>query len=98
MYIIRDIFHLRFGAYKEAKALLDEAYSNGVLPDAKSSRILSDFTGESCRLVFEEGYDSLAEYEQSLNETMNKADWKKWYEKFKQHVAGSQREILKQVM
>lgn len=98
MYIIRDIFHLRFGAYKEAKALIDEAYSKGMLPDAKSSRILSDFTGESYRLVFEEGYDSLAEYEQSLNETMNRADWKRWYEKFKQHIAGSQREILKQVM
>lgn len=51
MYIIRDIFRLRFGHYKEAKALLDEAYSKGLLPDAKSSRILSDFTGDSYRLI-----------------------------------------------
>jgi len=98
MYIIRDIFQLRFGAYKEAKALLDEAYSKGVLPDAKSSRILADFTGDAYRIVFEEGYDSLAGYEKALSESMNKADWKKWYEKFKQHVASSHREILKQVM
>lgn len=98
MYIIRDIFHLHFGAYKEAKILLDEAYSKGLLPDAKSSRVLSDFTGHSYRLVFEEGYDSLAEYEKALSESMNKADWKKWYEKFKQHVVSSQREIMKQVM
>jgi hypothetical protein len=98
MYIVRDIFQLRFGAYKEAKALLDEAYSKGMLPEAKSSRVLSDFTGDSYRLIFEEGYDTMAEYEQSLQESMSKADWKKWYEKFKQHVESSHREILKQVM
>lgn len=98
MYIIRDIFHLRFGAYKEAKALLDEAHSKGLLPEAKSSRILSDFTGDSYRLIFEEGYDTLADYERSLQQSMGQADWKKWYEKFKQHVVSSHREILKQVM
>ena len=98
MYIVRDIFQLRFGAFKEAKALLGEAYSKGLLPDAKSSRVLSDFTGDSYRLVFEEGYDSLADYEKSLEESMGRADWKKWYEKFKQHVSASYREILKQVM
>lgn len=98
MYIVRDIFQLRFGAFKDAKALLDEAYSKGLLPDVKSARILSDFTGGSYRLIFEEGYDSLAEFEKSLSESMRKPEWKKWYEKFKPHVEGSEREILKQVM
>ncbi len=98
MYIIRDIFQLHFGAFKEAKALLDEAYSKGLLPDAKSARVLSDFTGDSYRLIFEEGYETLADYERSLSESMGKAAWKKWYEKFKQHIASSHREILKQVI
>jgi hypothetical protein len=98
MYIVRDIFQLRFGVYKEAKTLIDEAYRKGLLPDAKSSRVLSDFTGDSYRLVFEEGYDSLADYEEALEKSMGKADWKKWYEKFKQYVSSSNREILKQVM
>lgn len=98
MYIIRDIFQLRFGQYKEAKALLDDAYSKGLLPDAKSSRILSDFTGDSYRLIFEEGYDLLSDYEKSLAESMDKNDWKKWYIKFKGHVQSSHREILKLVM
>ncbi|HKH60785.1 MAG TPA: hypothetical protein VKA49_08130 [Flavitalea sp.] len=98
MFIIRDIFQLRFGQYKEAKSLLDQAYSKGLLPEAKASRILSDFTGDSYRLIFEEGYDSLGAYEQSLQESMGKDDWKKWYEKFKQHVESSHREILKVVM
>jgi len=98
MFIVRDIFQLKFGAYKEAKALLDDAYSRGMLPDTQSARILSDFTGDSYRLIFEEGHDSLADYERSLGESMGKKEWKAWYEKFKVHVAGSQREILKQVM
>jgi hypothetical protein len=98
MYIIRDTFKLQFGHYKEAKQLLDEAYKNGLLPDARSSRVLTDFTGESYRLIFEEGYDSLSAYEKSLQESMDKAEWKKWYEKFKQHIESSNREVLKQVM
>lgn len=98
MYIVRDIFYLRFGAYKEVKALVDEAYSKGLLPEAKSSRVLSDFTGDSYRLIFEEGYDILSDYEKSLTQSMEKSTWKKWYEKFKQHIISSNREILKQVM
>ena len=98
MYIIRDIFQLRFGAFKDAKVLLEQAYSKGLLPDAKSARILSDFSGDSYRLIFEEGHNSLSEYEQSLTDSMGKANWKKWYENFKPLVQSSHREILKQVM
>lgn len=98
MYIIRDIFQLGFGQFKEAKTLLDEAYRNGLLPDAKSSRILSDFTGDSYRIIFEEGHDSLSDYERFLAESMNKSEWKKWYAKFKGHIQSSHREILKVVM
>ena len=98
MYIIREIFQLRFGAYKEAKILLDEAYSKGLLPDAKSARILTDFTGHSYRLIFEEGYDNLNEFEQSLSSSMSKAEWQDWYKQFKPLVESSEREMLKQVM
>jgi hypothetical protein len=95
MYIIRDIFYLHFGKFKEASTLLHEASSRGLLPDAKSARVLSDFTGASYRLIFEEGYDSLEEYERSLAESMNKVSWKKWYSKFSLLVNRSEREILR---
>jgi len=98
MYIVRDIFQLKFGQYKDAKTLLDEAYSQGLLPDAKSSRILTDFTGDSYRLILEEGFDSLSAYEQSLINGMQKAGWKKWYERFKVNIESSHREVLKQIM
>jgi hypothetical protein len=98
MYIIRDIFKLKFGHYKDAKQLLDEAKSKNMLPDAKNLRVLSDFTGDSYRLIMEEGYDSLGDYEKSLNGSMGQKEWKDWYEKFKQHVENSHREILKEVV
>ncbi len=98
MYIVRDIFKLKFGHYGEAKKLLDEAYSHGLLPDAKASRILTDFTGDSYRLILEEGFDSLADYERSLAEGMQKPAWKKWYDRFKPQVESSHREILRQIM
>lgn len=98
MYIVRDIFQLKFGQFKEAKKLLDEAYGHGLLPDAKASRILTDFTGDSYRLILEEGFDSLADYEKSLTEGMQKPGWKKWYDRFKAQVESSHREILSQIM
>lgn len=98
MYVIRDIFQLKFGQYKDAKALLDEANSAGLLPNASAIRILSDFTGDSYRLIFEENFETLAEYEKSLTGSMATDDWKKWYGKFKEHVNSSHREILKQVI
>jgi hypothetical protein len=97
MYIIRDIFQLHFGHYREAKALLDEALAAGLMPENKFGRILSDFTGDSYRLVFESGFDSLAAFETSLGNSMRKAEWQQWYEHFKLHVATSHREIMKLV-
>lgn len=98
MYIVRDIFQLHFGRYQEAKALLEEALTNGLLPDGKSSRVLTDFTGEAYRLIFEEGYDSMDMFEHELQASMNKPDWKKWYERFKPLIKSGHREILKQIV
>src|SRR5688572_6616658 len=97
MFIIHDIFRLQFGHYREARALLDEANKNGLLPEAKSTRVMTDFTGDAYRLIFEEAHESLADYEKSLQNSMQKEEWKKWYEKFKPHVVSSHREILKQI-
>jgi hypothetical protein len=98
MYIVRDIFYLKFGQYKEAKKLLDEAVQQNLMPQAQQVRILSDFTGDAYRLIFEEGHNSLADYEATLNDSMATEDWKKWYGQFKPLVERSHREILKQVI
>lgn len=98
MYIIRDIFHLKFGHYRDARQLIQDALRRGLMPEAGAqTRILSDFSGDSYRLIFEEGFSTLADYEQSLNSSMRKDEWQQWYESFKQHVNTSHREILKLV-
>ena len=41
MYIVREIFHLQFGRYRDAKTLLDEAMQKHLLLQPAGSRILS---------------------------------------------------------
>ncbi|TDD97782.1 hypothetical protein [Flavobacterium cellulosilyticum] len=97
MYIVREIFYLQFGRYKQAKVLLDEASKGGLMPQTSGNRFLTDFTGKSYRLIFESSYASLAEFEKGLEKEMGTTDWKQWYEKFKACVSHSEREILKQI-
>lgn len=98
MYIIREIFHLEFGRYREAKALLDEGMQKHLLLQPSGSRVLTDFTGEGYRLIIELPYETLAGYEADLKKEMGGSGWKDWYENFKPLVRTSEREILKQVM
>jgi hypothetical protein len=97
-FLVRDIFQLKFGHFKEAKKLLEEAAQNQMMPEAQQMRVLTDFTGDAYRLIFEEGFDNLADYEISLSSSMRTDEWQAWYERFKPHIERSHREILKQVM
>lgn len=96
MYIVREIFHLQFGRFKEAKALIDEALQKGLLA-LPNARFLSDFTGAGYRIIFESSYKSLAEFEKELTKEMSGNVWKIWYENFKPLIHHSEREILKQI-
>ena len=97
MYIVRDIFQLKFGHYRDAKVLMDEAKAKNMFPEAKSFRMLTDFTGDSYRLIMEEGYDSLGEYEKAITGGMGHTDFQSWYTRFKEHTVSSHREILKEI-
>ena len=96
-FLTRDIFQLKFGHYRDVKVLLEEAMKSGLMPEAKSQRVLTDFTGDAYRLVLEQGFDSLAEYEKALGSELNQEAWQQWYARFKEHVVSSHREILKQI-
>jgi hypothetical protein len=97
MYIVREIFHLQFGRYRDAKALIDEGNKQKLLLQPTGSRILTDFTGEGYRLIIELPYPTLADYESDLNRELTGSGWKEWYEKFKALIRFSEREILKVV-
>ena len=96
-YVVRDIFKLKFGHFKPVKGLLQEALDKRMLPESPSNRFLTDFTGDSYRLIMESAYDSLLDYESSLNTGMAEAEWQDWYRRFMEHVESSHREILKQI-
>ncbi len=97
MYIIREIFHLQFGRYRDAKTLIDEAKQKNLLLQPTGSRILTDFTGEGYRLIIELPYATLADYETDLKKELAGIGWKEWYDQFKALIRYSEREILKQV-
>lgn len=97
-YLTRDIFHLKYGHYRDVKELLDEARREGLLPEGKAQRVLTDFTGDAYRLILEQGFDSLAEFERELTGELMKDGWQPWYKRFREHVESGHREILKQIM
>ncbi|RXK60808.1 hypothetical protein ESA94_10125 [Lacibacter luteus] len=98
MFIVREIFHLQFGRYREAKQLLDEAMEKHLLSQPSGSRVLTDFTGEGYRLVLELPFETLAAYESELKKELNAAAWSEWYNRFKPLVRSSEREIMKRIM
>ncbi|MFC4874190.1 hypothetical protein [Negadavirga shengliensis] len=96
MFIVRDIFYLEFGQFRSVKELLEE-YEEKHLPDIPGSRILTDFTGDSYRLIMEQPFASLEAYEKALQEELGTPEWQEWYVKFKRFVKSSHREILRQI-
>jgi steroid delta-isomerase-like uncharacterized protein len=97
-YLVRDIFYLKYGQYRAAKKLIDEAVAQNLLPHGQQQRMLTDFTGDAYRLIFEEGFDCLDDFESSLTGSMHTEEWQAWYERVKPLVEKGHREILKQVM
>ena len=94
MYIVRDIFHLKFGMFRDAFASIQLASKQGLLISTEVN-VLSDFTGDSYRLILETNYPSLAEYEHFLTQGMKDPKWQEFYQVFKTYIQSSHREIMK---
>ena len=94
MIVIRDIFRLKFGKAKDAKALIQE--SKKLMPAEMNarSRVLFDLVGPSYTMVWEMTYPNLAAWESEMTSTMNEAEWREWYQKFILIVESSHREIF----
>ena len=59
--------------------------------------MLTDFTGEGYRLIFESPYATLSDFEMDLQKEVTAPGWQEWYEQFKPLVRFSEREILRQI-
>ena len=94
MILVRDIFNLKFGKAKDAKALLNEARDLNKKYGFDATRALTDLTGPSYRLVLESQWDSLGKWESSMKEGLGATEWQKWYQKFVPLVDSASREIF----
>ena len=92
MILVRDVFHLKFGKAKDAKAAMKEAKS---MMGEGNNRVLFDLVGPSYTMVMEGTYKNLAEFEASLSKDMGGKNWQDWYhQKFVPLVDNSYREIF----
>ena len=95
MIVVREVFQLKFGKAKEAKAawknfeVLRKKYG---LPE---SRVLTDYTGPYYTFIMETTYDDLAAFEQSMKSDVGAKEFGKWYHgKFVPLVESGRREIF----
>ena len=66
MIAVRNVFNLKFGRAKEAKALMKEAVEINRKNGLKDVRVFSDLTGQSYRLIFETYHESLVNSNQNF--------------------------------
>jgi hypothetical protein len=83
MYLERNVFHLKFGASKDAVPMWKEYLKKVRLRDDQvRARLLTDVSGPAYTLVLELTYQTFAEAEPSVCRLTNQPDWKEFYQKF----------------
>ncbi len=94
MIVVRNVFRLKFGKAKEAKALWAEGEKIGRRAGAHIDRLLTDVTGEFYTMVLENSYPSLAAFEEAARGMSATPEWQQWYARFTQVVESGYREIF----
>jgi hypothetical protein len=93
MILVREVFQLKFGKAKEAKALWKE----GAVIVEKAGyavRALTDLTGPFYTFVVEISFESLADFEKGAQDTLGAEEWSKWYQKFSPLLVSGRREVF----
>ncbi len=94
MILVRDVFQLKVGKAKEAKALFKEATEIGKKYDMPAGRALTDLTGTYYTFVWESTHKSLGDWEASMQDPRGAEEWGAWYQKFAPLIDGGHREIM----
>jgi len=94
MIIVRNVFRLKFGKAKDAKAYVNDAIELNKKLGFKSVRAMMDLTGPSYTMVFETGHDSLADFENNLKKIFSSNEWSELYQKLIPLVDTAYREIF----
>lgn len=94
MLVVRDVFQLKFGKAKEAKAAWKEGDAIFKKHNFPPSRVLTDLTGTYYTFVLESTYADLSAFEQSLRNELGMKEFGEWYHgKFAPLVESGRREI-----
>jgi hypothetical protein len=94
MILVRDVFQLKVGKAKDAKALFKEAAAIAKKYDMPAGRALTDLTGTYYTFVWESTYPSLTDWEKAMNDPRGAEEWGAWYQKFAPLIDGGHREIM----
>jgi hypothetical protein len=94
MILVRDIFQLKFGKAREAKALWKEGAAGMNKAGMKVDRILTDLTGPYYTLVMETSHNSLTDFEKAMKQETGTDEFRKFYQKFVELVESGRREIF----
>lgn len=83
MYVERNVFHLKFGASKEAVPMWKDYLQRVQQRDPTiHARLLTDISGPAYSLILEIEYESFPEMEPSECRLTNQPDWREFYQKF----------------
>jgi len=93
MILVRDIFRLKFGKARDAKALMQESKKIMTKEEQGRSRLLFDLVGPSYTMVWEMTHANLAAWEAEMASGMDD-QWREWYQKFVPLIESSHREIF----
>jgi hypothetical protein len=96
MIVVRNVFRLKFGKTREAVSVFKEglAYMKQQGFGRAPARVLTDAVASFYTLVFEQTFESLADFESSAQALMANNDWKAWYQKVLPLVESGHREIF----
>lgn len=94
MILVRDVFQLKIGKAKEAKALWKEATALARKYGMPEGRALTDLTGPYYTFVLESTHRNVAEWENSMSDPRGAEEWGKWYQKFAPLLEGGHREMF----
>jgi len=94
MIVVRNVFQLKFGKAKDAKALIKEQQELMKKFGHAPAQFMTDLTGEFYTLVMESTYENLTAFEKSSQDAMGAKEFGEWYGKFIPLVESGRREIF----
>jgi hypothetical protein len=95
MIVVREVFQLKFGKAKEAKAAWKDFSALRKKHGLPESRVLTDYTGEYYTFIIEDTFNDIADFDRSLKSEVGMKEFGEWYHaKFVPLVDSGRREIF----